>query len=145
MLRFFIAGIIQGSKPDTIHGQDYRERIRAALSTAFPDAEVFCPFENHPNSIDYGDDQAREVFLDLVQLAGDSDVVVAYVPEASMGTGVEMWHAFHAGRLVIAVSPLDKNWVVRFLSHHVCAGLDAFDEFVSSGGLRRLMAQRGLV
>ena len=145
MLRFFIAGIIQGSKPDAIHGQDYRERIRAALCTAFPDDEVFCPFENHPDSIHYGEDRARGVFLDLVQLAGDSDVVVAYVPEASMGTGVEMWHAFQAGRLVIAVSPLDKNWVVRFLGHHVCAGLDAFDEFVSSGGLRRLMVQRGLV
>ena len=74
MLRFFIAGIIQGSKPDGIHGQDYRDRLKEIFTAAFPDDEVFCPFENHPESLDYDDGTAGRVFFALMQCAPDADV-----------------------------------------------------------------------
>ena len=142
MLRFFIAGIMQGSRPDGIHGQDYRERLKHILTTAFPEDEVFCPFENHPESVGYDEDVGRGVFFDLVARASDSDVVVAYLPEASMGTAVEMWQAFRAGRLVVVISPLAENWVVKFLAHRICADLAEFEALVSSGSLARLIAER---
>lgn len=143
MITFFIAGIMQGSQPDGIHGQDYRDRLRQILGDAFPGAEVFCPFENHPQSVSYGDERGRNVFTDLVERAGHADVVVAYLPEASMGTAVEMWEAFQKGRLVIAISPLHRNWVVKFLTHRICADLAEFEEFVVSGELKRLIDERG--
>lgn len=142
MLKFFIAGIIQGSRPDGIHHQDYRDRLKHILKAAFPDDEVFCPFENHPESIDYGDEQASRVFFELMAAAAQADVLVAYVPEASMGTAIEMWQGYQSGRVVVAISRLHKNWVVKFLAHHVCTDLDAFEAFVADGGLRRLIDER---
>ena len=143
MLKFFVAGIMQGSRPEGIHGQDYRGRIKDALTAAFPGDQVFCPFENHPESVGYGDTRASRVFLDLVREAGESDVVVAYVPEASMGTAIEMWSAFENGRVVVAISDMAKNWVIRFCSHHVCEDLGEFEAFVGSGGLARLIGEQG--
>lgn len=142
MLRFFIAGIMQGSRPDGIHGQDYRYRLRQILDAGFPDAEVFCPFEGHPQSVSYSDERGRNVFTDLIERASQADVLVAYLPEASMGTAVEMWEAFQKGRLVVAISPLRKNWVVKFLTHKICADLAEFEELVVSGELRRLIDER---
>jgi len=139
---FFIAGIIQGSKPHGIHGQDYRGRIRSALSAAFPGDEVFCPFENHPESIAYDDAEARRTLFALFDKCSACDVTVAYVPEASMGTAIEMWRAFDAGKLVVAISGMTKNWIVKFCSHHVCTDLDDFEAFVRHGGLAALIEQR---
>jgi hypothetical protein len=65
---------------------------------------------------------------------------VAYLPEASMGTAVEMWEAHRAGKLVLAITPLARNWVVRFLSHRVYHDLAEFEEAVRSGELMELFA-----
>ena len=48
------------------------------------------------------------------------------------------------GRLVVAVSPMTVNWAVRFLSSVVVPDIEAFERFVRSGELGRLMAARGL-
>ncbi|HUU42809.1 MAG TPA: hypothetical protein VMX57_03465, partial [Planctomycetota bacterium] len=72
--------------------------------------------------------------------AGDADVLVAFLPEASMGTAVEMWEAHRRGRIVLAVTPLDANWAVKFLSTRVFGDLASFEEFVTTGELERLLA-----
>ena len=72
-------------------------------------------------------------------MAATADVLVAYVPEASMGTAIEMWQAFKAGAHVFTISPLAENWVVKFLSQRVFATLD---EFVAVCGLRRIRGRR---
>ncbi len=145
MATFFVAGIIQGSQADDgIHSQDYRGPVLGVLRQAFPDDEVYCPIENYPDSLSYTEAQARDTFLGLMERAGQADVLVAYVPEASMGTAVEMWQAHQQGRLVIAISPLRLNWAIRFLSTIVLPDVPAFENFVRSGELRRLMASRGL-
>ncbi|NQT53023.1 hypothetical protein HQ576_13280, partial [bacterium] len=64
--------------------------------------------------------------------------------EASMGTAIEMWRAHGEGKLVVTLSPLDLNWVVRFLSTVLLPDVAAFEAFVRSGELARLMASRGL-
>ena len=143
MLKFFIAGIVQGSRAHGIHGQDYRPRLKRIVTNAFPDAEVFCPYENHPDSIGYDEAHGRQTFFDLIERAGDSDVLIAYLPSASMGTAVEMWRAYDAGRVVVAISPLTSNWAVKFLAHKVCATLDDFELFVASEGLGKLIQERG--
>ena len=141
MLKIFLAGIIQGSiVDDCIHTQDYREELKRVLHRAVPDAEVFCPIEHHPQSLDYSFDKGRDVFSYLVEKAASSDVVLAFIPQASMGTAVEMWEARNRGRLVITISPLKSNWVVKFLSHRVFATIDEFERFAESGSLAELIS-----
>jgi hypothetical protein len=73
--------------------------------------------------------------MDTTALAGQVDVLVAYVPEASMGTAIEMWEAHHAGVQVLTISPMAENWVVKLLSSRVFPTLEAFGAFVADGGL----------
>ena len=145
MTTFFVAGIIQGSlRDEAIHPQSYRERIVGLLRSTFPEAEVYCPIETYPNSLEFSDEKARSTFLGLMERAGQADVLVAFVPEASMGTAIEMWQAHQQRHVVIAISPMAVNWVVRFLSTVVLPDIEAFERFVRSGDLARLLASRGL-
>ena len=52
---------------------------------------------------------------------------------ATMGTAVEMYRAYAAGRLVFTVSPMTTNWAIRFLSTRVFADLAEFEAFVRDG------------
>jgi hypothetical protein len=115
--RVFICGIIQGShKGLDVHGQDYRTRIRRIVEKHMPSAEVYCPVSLHPESPVYGDKKAFQVFEESVKAAGESDLLIAYLPEASMGSAIEMWEARRAGVKVISITPLRENWVVRYAS-----------------------------
>jgi len=134
-LRFFIAGIMQGSRRGKgICDQSYRGRIRAAIRAHFPDAEIIDPLELHPESPSYGAEKARRTFFEMIDEVLRADFLVAYLPEASMGTAVEMWQAYKAGIPIVTISPMASNWVVRFLSKRVLPDLDSFEEFVSEGG-----------
>lgn len=146
MAMIFVAGIIQGSLRDrTIHAQSYRDRLVGLLRATFPDVEVYCPIENYPNSLEFSDEVARSTFLGLMERAGAADVLVAYAPEASMGTAIEMWQAHQRGRLVVTISPMAANWCVRFLSDAVLPNVEAFERFVRSGELSALLASRGII
>ena len=141
-MRFFLAGIMQGSHLGAvIHNQDYRGRIKQLLSEHFPGSEVYDPLADHTNSLDYDDETGRTVFFHHNQLCREVDVVLAFVPEASMGTAIEMWEAFQHGRAVIAISPLKHNWAVKFLSHQLYADIEEFEEAVTSGSLARRLAE----
>jgi len=90
---------------------------------------------------------SREVFYQHNRLCREVDVVVAFVPEASMGTAIEMWEAHEHGRgIVIAISPLSHNWAVRFCSHIHFPDIDAFETAMASGILEerieRLLAEK---
>lgn len=135
-MRIFLAGIMQGSRVDRgIHSQDYRDAIREAILDRHPYAEVICPFELHPDSVNYDEETGRQTLLDLAHMAGQCDAVVAYVPEASMGTAIEMWQAHEAGRQIWTISPLSSNWVIRFLSTQVFPDIAQFVQFVRANGL----------
>ena len=145
-MQFFIAGIIQGSITELdIHSQDYRVRLREMLKKHFPEAEVFCPIEHHPDSLYYAFEKGQRTFFDLMARAGEADVLVAFLPEASMGTAIEMWEAFQHGRVVLAVSCLRENWVVKFLADAVLDSLEDLDAFITSGELDVLIARKRAV
>ena len=142
MTRVFLAGIIQGSIAEArIHSQDYRARVIGAIGQAIPDADIYDPISLHPNSVEYPDGKSREVFFELMQRATEMDVLVAFVPEASMGTAVELWQAWHAGALVIAISPMIHNWAIRFLTHRIYTSLDEFEAAASNGELVQMLEQ----
>jgi hypothetical protein len=135
-MRVFISGIMQGSRTDGgIDAQDYRREIARIVRRHVPGVEVLDPFDLHPDSTGYGPAQAKQTLLEMAALAGQVDVLVAYLPSASMGTAIEMWNAYQRGRRVYTISPLEDNWVVRSLSERAFPDMAAFANFVASGGL----------
>jgi hypothetical protein len=130
----FVAGVIQGScKGTDICDQGYRGKLTTLLRKALPEAKVFCGVEEYPGSPFYDDEKAKNALFDLISRAENADVVVAYLPQASLGTAIEMWQAHRAKRKIFTISPMTENWVIKFLASRNFTSLEAFEEFVTTG------------
>ena len=142
-MNIFLAGVIQGSKVEAdIHAQDWREPIKSVLAEHVPAADVYCHYSEHPNSITYDMPEIRATFADGLARAGAADVLVAYLPTASMGTATEMHEAWRNGKLVLTITPLTANWVVRYYSDRIFADTDQFEQFLAAGELETLLADK---
>lgn len=129
----FLAGIIQGSIAEPkIHSQDWREPLKAALARHAPRANVYCHYSEHPNSITYDLADIRRTLAEGIRRAAECDLLIAFVPSASMGTAIEMYEAARRGAVVLTVSPLAANWVLRAYSDRIFPDTDAFDAFLAS-------------
>jgi hypothetical protein len=130
---------MQGSRRDHYIGtQDYRNIIAQVLQEHHPGVEILDPNELHPNGVDYDDKMAKATLLAMAELAGQADLVVAYAPQASMGTALEMWQAYQGGVPLITISPMTANWVVKHLSTLVLPDLDAFRAWMADGGFDKV-------
>ncbi len=135
-MRFFIAGIMQGSHTAKVmHDQDYRRRITERLAARFPGADIYDPLAKHARSLGYDKATGREVFFRHNAMCREIDVLLAFVPEASMGTAIEMWEAYQHGAAIVTISPLKHNWAVKFLSHALYADEAEFIAALDSGQL----------
>jgi len=127
----FIAGIIQGSrKGKVLHNQDYRKDLKRILNNYFPEARIIDPVAVHPESVYYTYETGKKVFHNSIKEALSSDLVIAYLPEASMGTAIEMWECHRKKVPVWTISPLWENWVVKFLSKKVFSSLNDFESYL---------------
>jgi len=145
-MQIFLAGIIQGSNVEpTIHGQGWRREIRRVLIEHLAEADVYCHYSHHPDSIIYELNDIRETLADGVGRAAACDLLVAYLPSASMGTAIEMHEAHAHGAAVVTITPMEANWVVRAYSDRILPDLMAFERFAATGELRDLVeAKRSL-
>jgi hypothetical protein len=143
-MRFFLAGIMQGSHLGAVlHNQDYRARLERLLGEHFPGCEVYDPLADHGQSLDYDDDTARAVFYRHNRLCREVEVLIAFAPEASMGTAIEMWEAHeHGAGVVLTISPLAHNWAIKYCSHAVFPDLEAFEEAVKTGRVAAVLEER---
>ena len=141
-MRFFLAGIMQGSHVGAVlHNQNYRERIKRLLAEHIPARRFTIRWVIMPTSLEYDDDRAREVFWYHNRLCRTVDVVLAFLPEASIGTAIEMFEAYEHGRIVVVISPMQHNWAVKFLSHLLYADLEEFERSVRSGEFGRKLEE----
>ena len=64
--------------------------------------------------------------------AAAADVVISYLPEASMGSAVEIHAAKAAGKTILAVAPgtMAQNWVVRSFSARTFEDIPALAWFL---------------
>lgn len=140
-MHIFLAGIMQGSHRESrLHAQDYRTRLKELFERSWPDVTLYDPLASHGRSLEYDAATGREVFLSHNRMCRAVDLVIAFVPEASMGTAIEMWEAHEHGRgAVVAVSPLAHNWVIRFCSDVVYPDLESLEAAVASGELLQLV------
>jgi len=136
----FISGIIQGSCcGKDICDQGYRQRLKKMLQQALPESRIYCPFEAHPQSIDYEPDLAKKTFFNLMERAGETDVLVAFLPQASLGTAIELWQAHQAKKIIFTISPMTENWVIKFLTHRNFTCLEDFEQFVADGKFKEFV------
>lgn len=139
-MKVFLAGIMQGSLTEKgLYDQDYRPLLRNALGRAFPDAEIYDPLAEHRDSLNYPPMTGRDVFFHHNRMCREVDVLVAYLPQASMGTAIEMWEAHQHGAAVISISPMRHNWAVKFLSHAIFPDVPTFLAAVTSGEIAQLV------
>lgn len=142
MTHIFVAGVMQGSRRDEgIDGQDYRVRINEALQAHLPGAQITDPWMLHPNSVTYGPEDTVRTFMENTELARRADILIAYLPHASMGTAIELWEAYHNGTYVIAVTPMAHNWVVQITADEILPDLDTLLAYIESGRLREVLQE----
>ncbi|HQF13327.1 MAG TPA: hypothetical protein PLS55_05475, partial [Thermogutta sp.] len=90
--RAFLAGVMQGSMVEKgLVGQDYRDQIKALFQQYLPEVDLYDPLADHRNSLEYDRRTGRDVFFYHNKMCQTIDLLVAYLPQASMGTAIEMW------------------------------------------------------
>lgn len=140
-MNVFLAGVIQGSiKEADIHPQNWRDPIRQVVTRAIPAAKMYCPYEAHPNSISYDLPTLTETLEDGIAKAAASDLVICWLPEASMGTALEMYEAARGGAVVIVITPMTANWVVRAYADVIVADLPELEAVLRGGSIDRMVA-----
>jgi len=139
-MKVFIAGVMQGNRSDqNICSQDYRSEITTILGRHFANIEVVDPDKTDPERLTYTSEQAAEMFFNYCRIAGEVDLLISFLPEASMGSACEMWQAYHSDVPIITISPLIHNWVIKLLSKKVYASMEAFEIASSIGEIRTLI------
>lgn len=127
----FLAGVIQGSnRGNVLHKQDYRKDLKDILRKYLPDSQIIDPVEQHPDSVFYDHQEGERVFHHSIKRCSESDLTVAYLPEASMGTAIEMWECHKNKVPVWTISPLKENWAVKFLSTEVFESIEELERFL---------------
>jgi hypothetical protein len=136
IMKIFIAGIMQGSIPGKgIQSQNYRELIGSVIQEQHSDLELIDPYLLFPDSVEYGDDKAKEVLFSMADKAGSADLLIAYLPEASLGTALEMIRAYDNGVPILCISPLKRNWFILATATEVFSDMDVFFDWVRAGNL----------
>ena len=140
-MEVFLAGIIQGSKVEAeIHPQDWRGPIKRAIARHLPQAHVYDHYDEHPNSITYSMARLKQTIAEGIRKAGECDLLVAYLPSASMGTAIEMYEAARNNVVVLTISPLAANWVLLAYSDRIFPDVSAFEAFLAADGLGEVLA-----
>ena len=110
------------------------------IKDQFPEVEILDPFALYPDSVDYDDQKAKEVLFSSASKAGDSDLLISYLPEASLGTALEMIRAYDNGKPILCISPMEKNWFINSISSKVFMNLDEFLSWVKMGNLTKYIS-----
>ena len=133
---------MQGSiKGQGIQGQGYRKIITDAIKVRNPNAEIYDPFSVFPNSVEFDDQRAKKTLFAMAEEAGSADIIIAYLPEASMGTALEMIRAYDNGKTIISISTLEKNWFIRAVSAKLFTSLEDFCDWIHQTHLAEMITK----
>jgi hypothetical protein len=145
-MKIFIGGVMQGTRhDDQIDSQTYRVRIAEAFQQYDPEIGIIDPWALNPNSVKYEDGLARDTFLSMTRKVKEADLMIAYLPQVSMGTAMEMWEAYNAGIYIVAVTPYLHHWAVRFTANEILPDLDALLADIKNGRLPHLIHAKNSV
>jgi len=140
-MKIYLAGVIQGShRGASNENQCYRNSIKDIILRYHPYAKIICPWELFPNSAMAGTQRMHEIIDGCVDHAKKADIVVAYLPVASMGTAVELWESYHIGIPNIIISPMQNNLLIQKVANVLVRDMEQFEKRVLKGVLDRLLA-----
>jgi hypothetical protein len=140
-MKVIIIGVMQGNLFDGIHDQSYRKHISTALKKVSPKIKIIDPDKLHPNRLSYNSKQAKNMFMAFVKESKEVDLVIAYIPHASMGTAIELWEAYKSRVPILVISNLKKNWVIKLLSTRVFPDIKEFSEFTTSSEFKKMLKE----
>ena len=132
--RYFISGVMLGSKQKLVKHeadlvpQNYRQQIADVIQKTDPRAIIVDPLDalkhraeqmGHTiDEINASDEAVRDAFMEVIEMVKDCDVIVSNLPEASMGSAVELWEARKANLQIFTISPMKDNWAIRSVTDH---------------------------
>ena len=168
---FFLAGIVQGSLAgQSIADQSYRAELRRVVINHFPNAVVHCPVTKLHAKYSGTESQVASAFSSLntegplqrsqypavvasvaasfcefVDLAGECDVLIAYLPghEASMGTAMELWSAFKHDRIIVVISTMTQHLAVLATATAVVRSIEELGEVLGSRWFHQVLERDG--
>ncbi|MFJ6793261.1 hypothetical protein [Streptomyces sp. NPDC091268] len=157
---YFLAGVMQGARGGAdLADQGYRDVLRRTILASRPDAVVHDPDvlmrewigdqeqpiraghaalaatpEVYRATLDPAVRVLTSTFHRLTELAAESDVCVAWLPdhEPSMGTAAEMLSAHRGGATVVAVTGMRQNLAVLACSDVILPDLAAFGRWLAA-------------
>jgi hypothetical protein len=106
-MRYFLSGVMQGSTQatnikDGLDCQNYRDILSSMIRKYDNNAEIYDPYlkpkailENNEKLLE-SNDFIKPMFEEIIQEAVKSDIIVSYLPTASMGSAVEIWEGAKA-------------------------------------------------
>ena len=137
-IKFFISGTMKGSIISKgLYPQNYRTQLSELIKKIHPDSEVVGYDELYPGGVE--NEKEEEAFYELIKQAGNCDVMIAFIPEASMGTAIELWEAHKNKKVILTVSPLIRNWTVRFISSYLFNNIESLELFLQKGEINKLI------
>ena len=141
--RYFISGVMLGSKhrlekaEADLVPQNYRQQIADVIRKEDPGALIVDPLDAVKSraesmgitidDINLSDEAVRDAFTEVVEMVKDCDVIVSNLPEASMGSAVELWEARKAKLKILTISPMKDNWTIRSVTDHNFVDLVDFE------------------
>jgi len=140
---FYLSGVMQGSLKDNSRvSQEYRQILKDLILRSYPDAKILCPAELFPDAPTQDEVLAKSIVPQCAEIASSTDVLVAFLPEASMGTAVELWEAYKSSRINIVISPMRHNLMLKAVSDVIVPSIEEFGKFISDGNFTKLLAEK---
>jgi len=142
----YLAGIINGSQnEDVVYDQDYRKKISRALKNKYKGIDIYDPFHDKESIFKMSEKEKKAFFInETLRCLYDIDLIISYLPEASMGTAIEMFEAWIGHSTILTISPMKSNWTVKFLSDRVYDNIDDFIYSVKNNELDTFMNETKL-
>jgi hypothetical protein len=127
---YYLTGLIRGVRAVTV-ADDTRQAIAAAIRAAHPTALVHDPLAAWP-----AEDSVTE-FRRLTNLAADSDVCVAWLPDREylLDAVAELQTAHRAGRTIVAITPDPDDYLLRAFATVTLPDLPAFTTWLTPKAL----------
>lgn len=134
-MQVYIAGTVTGSNDRDVINQDYRKQIKAIVSRKFPAADIVDPMDYFHDGLSFNIEQSVKCFAFCLASASNADMIIAYLPEASIGTGMEIYEAFLKHRNIVIITPMTTNWALLFASDVLCESIEEFQRIFNNGDL----------
>ena len=140
-IKIYISGILRGSRENEFYPQCYRKRIVDIIQKSWESAVVHCPnIKGAVSDTETLKDTAKE-FEQQLSMLKKSNIVVAYIPEASMGCAIEVYNASMRGKYVVTITPMKSNRMIRMFSHEIYDSVDSFEQACLVGKFKKDFAR----